>query len=285
MTENNKLVNEELSKIFGPQYASTIHLMDSKYIATILEDTTKNDDKIMLQTEESGGNATMKWVCERLGLKIIDMPYDYQNRNIDYDKVYEILKKEDIKIMLYAPKDIINTPDYSKLALPDNTIFLYDASQTLDLIAGKQVDNPLEKLKEKNCIVFGDLVISFYEMEKREGPRAKKINERANAIGKQLKDKGICVIVGEKAITSTHQLFIQTSETDMKAIFNLSNKYNITLRRREKKLFDNFGIRLEIGEISELFSWKNEEEQIKKVVDILFALFTINESELKKLMD
>ncbi|GBU11340.1 serine hydroxymethyltransferase [Erysipelotrichaceae bacterium] len=322
-----QLVNQQCSKIFGSQYADARTLTGMNCVTTLLMSITENNDKIMLQTSQSGGHPSMKWVCERLGLKIIDMPYDYQNRNIDYDKVYEILKKENIKFILYAPSDIINTPDYSKLTLPDNTVFLYDASQTLGLICGKQVDNPLEKFQEKNCIVFGgthktlpgpangliltnsahwaqkidetisplylrhsqmhqvaSLLFTLYEMEEHGEAYTKKIIEMANVIGNQLKENGIRVIGGEGTITSTHQLFIQTSETDMKVIFNLANKYNITLNKKDKKLFDNYGIRLGTQEIARM-AWENEEEALKQIVDILLALFAMDESKLKKLMN
>ncbi|MBO0474232.1 glycine hydroxymethyltransferase [Enterococcus sp. DIV0840] len=148
-----ELINTQCAKIFDSTYADARTLTGMNCVTSLLMSITKNGDKIMVSDSECGGHQSMKIVCKRLGLQIIDMPYDYDNFDLDYEKVYSILKNDNINFLLYAPSDIINPPNLDKLKLPQNTVFLYDASQTLGLIAGKQIDNPLHKVD--NCILFG----------------------------------------------------------------------------------------------------------------------------------
>ncbi|MEI5995592.1 hypothetical protein [Candidatus Enterococcus mansonii] len=147
------LINKQCAKLFDCNYADARTLTGMNCITSLLMSITKAGDKIMVSDSECGGHQSMKVVCKRLGLQIIDMPYDYNHFDMDYENVYSVLKKDDINFFLYAPSDIINPPDFDKLKLPSNTVLLYDASQTLGLIAGKQLDNPLNKID--NCILFG----------------------------------------------------------------------------------------------------------------------------------
>lgn len=148
-----QLIQQQCELLFDATYADARTLSGMNCITSLLMSITEQGDTIMVSDSECGGHQSMKIVCQRLGLKIIDMPYDYKNFNIDYSKIYEMLKKEEIKFFLYAPSDIIQAPDYSKLILPEFTVFIYDASQTLGLIAGKQLENPLSSID--NCILIG----------------------------------------------------------------------------------------------------------------------------------
>jgi glycine hydroxymethyltransferase len=95
----------------------------------------------------------MPYVSQRLGLEIIEMPYDYENYNFDIKKINEIIENENIRIVLFSPSDILFSPNFSDLIIKKDTYVIYDATQTLGLIAGKVLPNPLEEYE--NIILVG----------------------------------------------------------------------------------------------------------------------------------
>ncbi|MBL1228308.1 hypothetical protein IW492_03555 [Enterococcus sp. BWB1-3] len=148
-----QLINYQCKKLYSCNYADARTLSGMNCVTSLLMSITTLGDKIMVSDSSNGGHQSMKIVCERLGLEIIDMPYDYESFNLDYDKIYDLLKENEIKFFLFAPSDIIFPPDFSRLKLPEHALFLYDASQTLGLIAGKQLPNPLNSIE--NLVLFG----------------------------------------------------------------------------------------------------------------------------------
>ncbi|MFS7260242.1 hydoxy methyltransferase [Carnobacterium divergens] len=316
------LINLQCTKLFGSIYADARTLSGMNCVTSLLMSITENGDKIMVSDSQCGGHQSMKNVCERLGLIIFNMPFDFENYSIDYDETYQILKKENINYFLYAPSDIINPPNYSKLKLPENTVFLYDASQTLGLIAGNQLDNPLITID--NSIVFGgthktlpgpanglimtcskewalkidsnispkyirhtqmhqvvSLLYALFEMEIFGVEYSKKIINYAQELGLELRKREFDIpFIGNQA-TYTHQIFIKTSEKLMNTIYSNAFKYNITLNKKVKKLFDIHGIRLGTQEIARL---KWDYSPIKEIANIIDSLKD-NQKDTLTLMD
>lgn len=307
-----ELISYQCKKLYNADYADARTLSGMNCVTSLLMSITSNGDKIMVSDNQCGGHQSMEFVCQRLGLEIIKMPYDYENFTIDYDRTYKILKEEKIAYFLYAPSDIINPPEYEKLKLPEETVFLYDASQTLGLIAGKQVDNPIEKVN--NSIVFGgthktlpgpanglimtcsrkwaqkidstispkylrhtqmhqvvSLLFALFEMEAFGEEYAYEIISLAQKIGKELinLDMSIPVINQNKVATCTHQIFIKTTEEEMNRIFSNAFKHNLTLNKKNKKLFNMHGIRIGTQEIARL-AWNNDPS--KQIANIIHSL-------------
>ncbi|PZT51909.1 hydoxy methyltransferase [Paenibacillus silvae] len=316
-----KLVSEQCSKLFSAKYADARTLSGMNCVTSLLMSLTNIGDKIMLSTGSSGGHPSMEYVCKRLGLEIIDMPYNYEEFDLDYERIYDVLVEEDIKYLLYAPSDIIMVPDYNKLKLPSHTLFLYDASQTLGLIAGKQVANPLES--QINCVLFGgthktfpgpanglimtnneeiakeldenispkylrntqmhqvvSLLYTLFEMEKFGEEYAKKILEYSQGLGIALAEWGYDIPFVNKVPTQTHQLFIRTSQDTMDTIFSNAFRNNITLNKKNKRLFKNYGIRLGTQEIARL-AW--QEDPIEQIAIIVQSLQYSNQDIQKKI--
>ncbi|MEK4058088.1 hypothetical protein MHB84_31315, partial [Paenibacillus sp. FSL F4-0087] len=305
-----QLISTQCSKLFSSKYADARTLSGMNCVTSILMSLTNIGDKIMLSTSSSGGHPSMEHVCKRLGLEIIDMPYNYEEFDLDYEKIYNTLIEEDIKYLLYAPSDIIKVPNYDKLKLPSDTLFLYDASQTLGLIAGKQVANPLEN--PINCVLFGgthktlpgpanglimtnneeiakklddnispkylrntqmhqvvSLLYTLFEMEIFGEEYAKKTIEYSKELGIALAEYGLDIPHLNKIPTNTHQVFIRTSKDAMNTIFSNAFKNNVTLNKKNKKLFNEYGIRLGTQEIARLAWQEGPIDQIAKIVHSL----------------
>lgn len=61
--------------------------------------------------------------------------------------------------------------------------------------------------------------------------------------------------------SSTHQIFIETSESDMRTIFRNGILHRITLNDKQKALFNGFGIRLGTQEIAR-YKWGSDEAKL-----------------------
>lgn len=63
---------------------------------------------------------------------------------IDYDKLNYILAHDDtISFLFFCQFDAIQSPELKLIKLPPRVGIIYDATQTLGLIAGKVLPNPL----------------------------------------------------------------------------------------------------------------------------------------------
>ena len=52
-------------------------------------------------------------------------------------------------------------------------------------------------------------------------------------------------------------------------MFNNAHKFNITLNKKNKQLFDNYGIRLGVQQISQ-YAW--EEQELEQLAEILYFI-------------
>lgn len=143
-----ELLNDSCKNLYNSTYSDPRTLSGMNTVTTLLMSLSKNGDKVLLHMPDAGAHASMPYVCSRLGLEIIEMPYNYQDYNFDIEKINEIIEKEDIKIVLFSPSDLLFPPDFKKLKVKNNTFIIYDATQTLGLIAGKVLPNPFDEYKD-----------------------------------------------------------------------------------------------------------------------------------------
>ncbi len=158
---SNKLYNiynlfsKQCKKMFNCNYADARTLSGLNAITTLLMSLFKIGDKIMVTSEEYGGHSSMKIIANRLGLKTIEIPYDYENNDFDYQKMNKILESEKISGILIALSDIIEHPNLKTINL-NKEILIYDVTQILGLIATNYIDNPLDWYDEsENVILIG----------------------------------------------------------------------------------------------------------------------------------
>ncbi len=139
-----EMISEECQTIFGAKYTDARTLTGMNCLMIILMSLAEIGDNIMILGSESGGHASVKPICERLGLHVSEVPYDYKNFDLDYEALNRQLSEQKIDYILLAPSDIICPLHVENIHLGD-TILLYDVSQMLGLIGGRNsVKNPLE---------------------------------------------------------------------------------------------------------------------------------------------
>jgi glycine hydroxymethyltransferase len=129
--------------LFGAHYADPRPLSGTSAVTNLLMTLSEPGQTIMLQEHESGCHASMEPICRRLGLSIVEIPYDYEHLQFDADSCREIAGEVSPDFVLIAPSDIIYPPPLESLGFPDSTIVIYDATQTLGLIASGHLPSPL----------------------------------------------------------------------------------------------------------------------------------------------
>lgn len=138
-----KIINEQCDKLFGAYYTDCRSLSGMNALQNILLTLVNSGDTILLLSPNSGGHAALPNILKRMQVKYIEIPYDYNLLQIDYDRLNYILKEKKIKYILLAPTDILYLPDFSKINLLSDTTIIYDASQVLAFYINNQKNNPL----------------------------------------------------------------------------------------------------------------------------------------------
>ena len=148
-------VHKQCQKQFKCQFADARTLSGLNAVTTLLMSLFKIGDSIYITSPEYGGHSSMAFICERLGLNIKYLPYDYSINDFDYDEINLNIAQKKISGILIALSDMIEQPDLYKLNL-NGTILLYDATQILGLIASGYVKNPFQWFNNnENVIVLG----------------------------------------------------------------------------------------------------------------------------------
>ncbi len=301
-----EMISNECQTIFGAKYADARTLTGMNCLMIVLMSLAKIGDSIMILGSQSGGHASVKPICDRLGLTVSEVPFDYENFDLDYDAVNHRLETEKIDYILLAPSDIMYPLEVNKLRL-GRTVLLYDASQLLGIIGAKLVDNPLDSIE--NLVMFGgthktfpgpacglimtnndslherlemtinpiyirhtqmhqkvSLLFALIEFESFGQAYQEHIVCLANELGKNLSELGLDIASKNSRYSKTHQVFIRTDKKMMDRIYKNSVKYGITLNKKNKDLFSGSGIRLGTQEIAR-YNWPVE--SMKDVAQII----------------
>lgn len=319
-----EMISDECKKLFNAKYTDSRTLTGMNCLMIVLMSLSRSGEKIMILGSNSGGHASVKPICERLGLIVSEAPFDYENFDLDYDSVNTKIKDEKIDYILLAPSDIISPFDVEKIDLSD-TVLLYDVSQLMGLIAAGLIKNPLDLIE--NIVMFGgthktfpgpacglimtnndnlharlettinpiyirhtqmhqkvSLLFTLVEFENFGQAYQEHIVDLSESLGKELAALGMDVASINDRYSRTHQVFIRTDKETMDRIFERSVKYGITLNKKSKKLFSGYGIRLGTQEIAR-YNWPVE--SMKNVARIikLISEETVDEAVLKVLLN
>ena len=139
-----ELLSRQCNKLYGCKYADARTLSGVNAVMTLLMSLFSAGDTILISSEECGGHGSMPKICQRLGIKTIEMPYNYDLYDFDYCQINEILNSQKIEGILICLSDIIIMPQLNRINLPEDCVLIFDATQILGLIATKSLENPLK---------------------------------------------------------------------------------------------------------------------------------------------
>lgn len=140
------LLTELCKELFHCTYADGRTLTGVNTISTLLMSLFEIDDSIYITSPEYGGHSSMPKICQRLGIHVIEMPYDVENMDFCYDEINKNIKEKRIKGILVSLSDMLFQPDLSQIDLSSETILIYDATQVLGLIASENLPNFFDTL-------------------------------------------------------------------------------------------------------------------------------------------
>lgn len=138
-----KLITEECAALFGSKYSDARTLTGMNCDMLVLMSLASSGDRMLLTTPEQGGHASVPKIADKLGIFYDGIPFDFDKYSIDYDACNDLLATGKYKYIMFCQSDLIETPDFSKLKIPEDVILLYDGTQTLGLIAAGLCLNPL----------------------------------------------------------------------------------------------------------------------------------------------
>lgn len=311
----HQLTIDLCQEVFGARYADPRPLSGTGAVTNLLMTLSKPGQKILLQTSKSGGHASMRPICERLGLQIVDLPYDYRGFQIDIEACREI-DLEAIDFVLYAPSDILYAPDLRSVGFAKHTTVIYDATQTLGLIASGHLPSPLEE--HPRIVVSGGthktlpgpscgLLMTQNEeiaarLDSEVSPKfvrhshphhiaalcatlieqlavgerySQRIREHATTLSRRLSDDGLVVLQAGDQVSETHQVFLGLQAEDLERIYARARDAGVTLNAKRKPLFRDTGLRLGVQEIAR-YRW--DQGDVERLAAVLCQLVDDNAS-------
>lgn len=289
-----ELLSETCKEIFNAKFSDARTLSGMNCMGITISSLLKPKSKVLLTTPEQGGHASVVLLLKLYDIEIQSIPYDFIKRDIDYDKLNELLQNNHYDAIIFAQSDLINPADVSKIKT--DTLIIYDATQTFGMIASHIHKNPLDY--KKNIVLIGgthktlpgptsglilsnndalidildvkispsylrnvqpnniaSLLLALFEQMKFGKEYQQEIIDNANYLGKKLEELGLTIAkIDKEKYTKTHQIFLLTDINTMNIVYNNAIKYGITLNKKTKPLFDGYGIRIGLQEITR-YKW------------------------------
>ena len=225
------LVQKLCATLFGCDYADPRTLSGMNAGTTLMMSLCPIGAKVLLLVPDSGGHQSFPAIFDRLGFDVVELPYDYEALDLNYDGINQLLQSDDFDAIYLVPSDLVNPPNLSKIKQPETCHLVYDATQTLGLIAGGVVPNPFEE--NEKAIVIGATHKTM------PGPTCGLIMTKNNQV-KELIDKTINPVFIRN--TQPHQIaslilclaeFLVVGEDYSRAIVENGNTLGEALERRD----------------------------------------------------
>lgn len=301
----HQLTIDLCKEMFGASYADPRPLSGTGAVTNLLMTLSEPGQRILLQTSASGGHASMLPICQRLGLEIVDMPYDYERYQIDADGCRR-LDLDAIDFVLYAPSDILYPPIFEEVGFSDRATLVYDATQTLGLIGARALPSPLrahprtiisagthktlpgpssgllltqnEEIAERLDAELSPKFVRHSHphhvaalcatlIEHRAFGRryAQRIRDHVAVLSDALTHQGVDVLQDGERLSETHQAFIHVPKASLDAAYDRALGAGITLNLKRKPLFHDTGLRLGVQEIAR-YRWEAPDVQRLAIV-------------------
>lgn len=148
------LADDMAKELFHAKYNDFRSLTGMNTVALMLMSMIDRDSTILITDPASGGHGSLPKLCRNYGIRYESIPFNYSTMQVDYESLNELLHdKGGISYLFFCQSDIIQPPDLSRINLPSNVGIIYDATQTLGLIAGGVLPNPLDQVQ--NIVLIG----------------------------------------------------------------------------------------------------------------------------------
>lgn len=147
------LVEELCKEIYRAEYADARTLSGMNCVAILMMALVDKNSTVLITTREMGGHPSLASILDNLGIRYLPIPYDFNQYQVNYDELNKLLVQNDISYLIFCQSDILVPPDLTKIQCPKSTGIIYDASQTLGLIAASLLPNPLDY--RENVILIG----------------------------------------------------------------------------------------------------------------------------------
>ena len=239
-------------------------------------------------------------------LEIMDFDYDELNRVVMEDKIKYILiapsdliKIPDVErintsscILLYDCSQIMGIIAAGLCPNPlktmNNIVMFGGTHKTIPgptsgliMTNNEELHNRMEKsinpkyLRNTQMHQKISLLYTLVEFQKYGKEYMERIIYCSNYLGKKLEEYGYNIkTISDNKYSETHQVFIRTSADIMNRIYNNAVKYRVTLNKKEKKLFDQYGIRIGTQEIAR-YEW--DDGVLDLISKILYRLSILDE--------
>lgn len=99
-------------------------------------------DEVLLLPEQAGGHFATKGILKRLGLRVIEMPIDWQKRCIDRNGTLEIVRHREPRFIFVDRSEGLRYEDFRFLGELRGPVKIFDASQYLPQIMYGMYENP-----------------------------------------------------------------------------------------------------------------------------------------------
>lgn len=148
-----ELISELCSELYNAEYADARPLSGMNAALTVLMSLTEENDNILLLGPNEGGHSSYVEITRRLSLNVTYIPYIHTKLIYNINQINKIIKEKKIKFIIIGPSNIISPPPIHLLDLNNETIVIYDATQSLGLIGTGHHRNPLNDIQ--NVVLIG----------------------------------------------------------------------------------------------------------------------------------
>lgn len=136
------LLSRQCNKMFGCKYADARTLSGMNCLSIVISALIPKGSRILLTSNEQGGHPSIPLLLNLFQIEFDSVPYDYEKMDLDYSALNGLLADGRYDAVIIAQSDLLQPADASKIR-SNGKLVVYDATQTLGMIASGAHKNPL----------------------------------------------------------------------------------------------------------------------------------------------
>ena len=186
ITEDIKTIYEMWAKLLGAE-ALSMRLLSGLHAHIVLfMGISEIGDKVLYLPEKAGGHTSGRAILERLGLDIMEIPYDSVNYRVDKERCLALIKSFNPDVIFVDRSEGLVYEDFTWLGQSCSCCKIFDASQYLTNIICNDYNNPFN--------MGFDLIISTLHKNFPGPQRALICSKSDNEIWRRLRSKISCYV-------------------------------------------------------------------------------------------